>query len=138
MASTIAFQAFSKGSNPLSRTKKEEYMKKIALLGLVLLVSSCSKIVSPTLSGEGEGDAGQSVTLTCEVDTQKELCTEFITVTCAKLASCSENQYEQCKGIMEKDSKCFSMDSRVVSKCIQDFASIKCTDNLPESCDVLF
>ena len=109
-------------------------MKKLLFVS-ALLLSACSINVPKEL--EQKKDAGQSVLLECEVNTQKELCKELGILTCAKIASCSVTRYEECLELFDKNNECLAQDQRAVSKCIADFADIDCIQDLPESCYML-
>lgn len=105
-----------------------------ALVGAFLLPPiSCKPNVPKALTTPLAG-ASSNVALECEVDVHKELCTELKQVACAKVASCSGTNYEDCRTAYTKTSTCLNKDMREISRCLQDFASIKCNEDLPVSC----
>jgi hypothetical protein len=114
-------------------------MKKLLTIGIGLfgafLVISCKPNVPKSLTTPLAGSS--NITLECEVDVQKETCREFNIMTCAKVASCSGTQYDECLQQLEKSAKCMNQDIRAVSTCIADFGSVKCNEDLPASCLIL-
>lgn len=109
-------------------------MKKVILFALLL--AACPKVNTPLVlpvidagqSGEGEGETQ------CLVESPNESCSKLRTMICTKVATCSLTPFKKCELEFDPERTCEQSEISKVEQCTDEFADIKCNEDLPGSC----